>query len=386
MRNRLAVAILAMGALVGSLTLATPANAEKHGPPPQPLHQEPDGHWTPYELPKDTPSGPDTTTYTIVAGDWLSRIAEKHLGNWKLWPQIWEKNLWIKDSHWIYPGDKIVIVGAKGEGGGDGRSGAGASAGDRGGAKFDGATGGREGAEGDLESASLVGEPILIGTEDDIYCFGYLDSENEMFPRQIAGAEGLIFKVDFATDDIIFIDGGSQEGVKAGDEFFVVDHTSEIRHPKTGELLGQFVKYSGRVKVLCVQESSATAEIITSCDSVRVGSYLKPFQPIPIPIARKTPPRGRCDPSSHKTSGTIIYVKDEIESFGQDHVVLLDLGARDGIKPGDFLSVFLPSEDERIPRTMLGEIGVLSVGKDYSTAKILDSRQEFWIGVSAELK
>ena len=380
-RKRTAVLIVAMGGLLGLAMFASPVAAEKHGPPPQPLHQAADGHYTAWEAPTEVPTGSDVTIHTVVAGDWLSKIAQQYLGDWKLWPQIWEQNLWIKDSHWIYPGDKLVVKGARGSGdsGASTTAGGTGEAGERPAATA--GAGGKEGAEGKLETASLAGEPILIGTEDDIYCFGYVDDQGEKFPRQILIAEETSEKIENNTGDIVFIDGGSQDGVKGGDEFFIVDPIERVKG-HGGD--GTWIQYKGRLKVLCAQERTATAEITFACDGVRIGSWLKPFAPIPVPIARRTPLRTRCDPSSNKPAGEIVRAKLGAISFGQDHMIVVDLGSKDGIKPGDFLTVFETSKDERLPRRVFGELGVLTVSERFATAKVLDSRQEMWVGLGVE--
>ena len=33
----------------------------------------------------------------------------EHLGDPYLWPQIWERNQYVLDAHWIYPGDPLVL-------------------------------------------------------------------------------------------------------------------------------------------------------------------------------------------------------------------------------------------------------------------------------------
>src|SRR4029079_1502691 len=74
--------------------------------PPRDLHLVGD-HWTPWNPPTEFPEG--AKVYTIVRGDTLWDLAAKNLGNPYLWPQIWEKNQYILDAHWIYPCAALVL-------------------------------------------------------------------------------------------------------------------------------------------------------------------------------------------------------------------------------------------------------------------------------------
>ncbi|MDH7500630.1 MAG: LysM peptidoglycan-binding domain-containing protein, partial [candidate division NC10 bacterium] len=56
----------------------------------------------------------DQGIYSVRKGDTLWHISRIHLQNPRLWPQIWEKNKYIKNPHLIYPGDPISLPG-KGE-------------------------------------------------------------------------------------------------------------------------------------------------------------------------------------------------------------------------------------------------------------------------------
>ena len=61
-------------------------------------------HWTPWDPPQAT-----AESYLIQRGDTLWDLSSKWLGDPHLWPQVWDQNRYVLDSHWIYPGDPLAI-------------------------------------------------------------------------------------------------------------------------------------------------------------------------------------------------------------------------------------------------------------------------------------
>lgn len=49
------------------------------------------------------------TTYTVVAGDNLSSIAQRAYGNATYWSEIWKVNNWIVNPNYLLPGWKITL-------------------------------------------------------------------------------------------------------------------------------------------------------------------------------------------------------------------------------------------------------------------------------------
>jgi hypothetical protein len=365
---RATVALLAV--LVGPVVTAEQAV----NPPPQPLHLVGD-HWTPYDPPTEFP--PDANVYIIQPGDTLWDLAAKSLGNPYLWPQIWEQNQYIRDAHWIYPGDPLVIGVKAAEVP----------------ATPEPAT---EAAPAEGERAAVAGageapptealELVPVGSEDDIYCFGYLGPVDEEPQMTVTSAEQLEYQASFFTGDIVYLSHGTAEGVEAGQEYFLIDPAREVRHPATGAVLGRMMRYVGYVRVLCAQEHTATAEVMSSCDEVLVGNWLKPFEAIPIPMAALTEPATRCDLPNDKPKGYIVYAKDDIVAFGQDHVVLLDLGASDDLTPGTVCTIYRDNRVAGAPRIVLGEAAVLTTGDHWASAKIMTSSLPLGVGDRVEVK
>jgi hypothetical protein len=48
--------------------------------------------------------------YTIKKGDTLWAISSRFLNNPFLWPKLWQRNPYITNPHWIYPGNPVQLV------------------------------------------------------------------------------------------------------------------------------------------------------------------------------------------------------------------------------------------------------------------------------------
>ena len=55
------------------------------------------------------PPGDVPETYVVKKGDTLWDIAEHFLDDPFQWPDIWKKNTFINDPHWIYPGQILTF-------------------------------------------------------------------------------------------------------------------------------------------------------------------------------------------------------------------------------------------------------------------------------------
>ena len=127
-----------------------------------------------------------------------------------------------------------------------------------------------------------------------------------------------------------------------------------------------------------------------------------PFDPVPVPLVRRTAPLSSCDPVTGKVSGHIVDDLDPVTAIAKDSVVFLDLGEDDGLMPGDFFSVYRPPVAEREPgehrlgnselptnrgvRIMLGEAAILTTRKKTSVAIITTMRDTMYVGDYVEMK
>lgn len=382
MRVRLAGLVVA-GVLLGTQSLAA---ADR---PPQDLHLV-DGHWTAWNPPQP-PAG--VQVHVIQRGDTLWDLAARFHGDPYLWPQIWERNQYILDAHWIYPGDPLVLGPEV--------------------APVDNLAEGGEEVEPEdtgtpqddvLTSEQAAGDPVPLGGESDIYCTGFIGDLDEKFEHTIIGSEydslgpdldqlpsyGFrgkygrpgTAKYNLSTSDIVYLDGGRARGMTPGSLFTVIQPQRQVIHPVTKQVVGRFYHYLGRIRVLSVQEETAIGEIVHSCDPILVGQQLRTFEPEPVPLGRLGALRPVNYPEAEedlRDNPVILFTQDDLVSIAEDHVVYIDRGEDAEVTPGDMYTIYRKNRDG-LPPIVIGELAVLAVHKSSSLAKVIESRYAVFLG------
>src|SRR5207244_5023880 len=222
--------------------------------PPRDLHRVGD-HWTAYNPPDPSTYPAGAKTYTIKQGDTLWGLAQAQLGNAYLWPQLWESNTWITDAHWIYPGDVVLVEG-------EGVSAAQAVATDTSSTQATTGTAttsstptspaatpeeGMETVGGRtrpfVTKADALGgtlSPVALGTENDLYCYGYIGDPNEPMPNRVAGYEdyeafydkgAIRQELGGSAGDLVLLDGGTATGRNPGDTYIAVAGNDLVYNP-----------------------------------------------------------------------------------------------------------------------------------------------------------
>jgi len=232
-----------------------------------------------------------------------------------------------------------------------------------------------------------VSGPLAIGVETDVYCSGYIGEVGELFPGAVVSAEKEKNQTFFMLGDIVYIDIGERDGIAAGMEFTVVRPSQAVnKWGSVTDVVGRVYRTPGRIRVICAQERSAIAEISYSCMDVQVGDYVMPFEPIPVPLVRRTQVATMCDIPNGKVIGHILETRLGETPVGTDSIVYLDLGEADGLNPGDFLTVFRASGRAEGVRTVLGEASILTTRSRTSVAIITLMTDTMGVGDSVEIK
>lgn len=343
-------------------------------------------HRSKWEYPKEVSLGENGKLHTVAQGDTLWDLAQKYLGNPFAWPQIWELNQWIKDPHWIYPGDPIVV--------------------DLGRAPEAAGTAPEEVAalKPDVKgSYTAKRQPELAYSFQDFVQLPYLVSEGAEAHYSALGAFTVVGntqdKERYMVGDtaVVYLNAGSAQGVKSGDRFVILrTAAAKVAHPDASVKLpmGDVVQQVGVVRVSEVNEKGCMAVVEKSTDGIEPGFRAARFQE---PASMVMPPRTE-DPQIVKVDpalvGRLVYARDaKVNALGAGDLVIVDKGGRDGLKVGDVLTSFRRSTAEaaggdakkaQVPMEAynhyLGQMMVVRVADGSATCRVLRSNQEIVLG------
>jgi len=412
--------------------------------PPRTLRKVGD-HWTPYDPPDPESFAPEATLHMISAGETLWGLADLTYNNPWLWPQLWDENRYITDSHWIYPGDPILVPP---------RPVVVTPVGDRAGVPTEIVPQGQDGApaaaldpmnapetdDPDTLEEALAAETSAVDAtpaaapaapaagaypggvsrstslvdRDEIRCSGYIVEDDSRGDLYIAENDEPLYE-NVALGSLLYLNHGRDDArVVPGAVFSVVQGEGTILHPVSGRTQGNYYRRAGEVRVLKVLEDTALATVTFACDEIRVGDNLVPVETQTVPTrAIPTLDRLRVERSG-KPTGYVIHARDSAVHVATGDMVQVDLGREDGLTPGDFLTAFVEVRADRkhvmpdyhytygnqvyarpdlhdddgresYPDLPVAQLIVVRAGAHTATAKIVYSLREIGVGSMVEV-
>ena len=314
--------------------------------------------------------------HTVVEGDTLWDLSAKYLGSpWK-WTTIWERNRFITNPHYIYPGIEVVIV----------------------------PPGAREFALGQ-EPASASGPaetvaavvPPMEAAKSEVQLVApprvpYLDIKPADFvrageflkeaPNGIGHIEsGQDPKVGFVEGDTVYL--SLRKAIPAGQLLGVYRVRGPIDSPGKRSVTG-YVKYLiGVIQAVPNVDGKATARVRKSFEDLTRDDLISEEIPAYTPV--------RIDPGADGIPSSVITARLTNKELAQGDFIYLDQGSSAGVAVGNVFRLLVPTQavpgvSSSDSGTVLFEVAravVVRTSPDFSTAYVTSSTESFAAGASA---
>jgi hypothetical protein len=267
------------------------------------------------DSPALNPGHPET--YVVQPGDTLWDIASMFLRDPWYWPEIWQINPQVANPHLIYPGDTLSLAYL-----------------DDGSPAIRLTRGPTEGGPVERLSPTVRTQPLeqAISTIPYETLRAFLSQPSVLDPKEVnqlpyivAHPQGLLGSAGHDT----YVRGTD---APEGTVFKIVHPGDALIDPDDGKVVGYQGLYVGMGRVRRSGDP-ATLYLTSTSREASIGDYL--INEADIATANFFPRAPSTD-----VDGRIMSVLDGVSIVGTFQVIVINRGARDGLEPGDVLSVY----------------------------------------------
>ena len=181
----------------------------------------------------------------------------------------------------------------------------------------------------------------------DIYCSGEVTTEAVPHDTYVITGEQSNTRITFDEGDYVYVNKGSNQGVKVGDVFSAVRAVKDpfgIEWTKWEfailKKMGTVWEDEGRVKVIIVRPDTSIGQVEHACDYMQRGDILVPFTERPAPPLKSEAGFDRFTPANGKPLAMVITGKKFQQQVGNNDIIYVNLGNSQGVKIGDYFRIF----------------------------------------------
>ena len=330
------------------------------------------------QAPAETAKSSEGIVHTVVEGDTLWDLSAKYLGSpWK-WTEIWERNRFLTNPHYIYPGIQVVIVPPGPREFALGQEPASASGPA---ATVAAVPPSMEAVQPAVQPVAPPRVPYLDIKPADFVRAGEFLKEAPTGIGHIQGREGSEGRIRRWRHGLPLAPEGDPAGAACSGVYRV---RGPIDSPGKRPVSG-YVKYLiGVIQAVPKVDGQATARVRQSFEDLTRDDLISEEIPAYTPV--------RIDPGADGIPCSVITARYLNKEVAQGDFIYLDQGASAGVAVGNVFRVFVPtgveagSEAYSTPGTVLFEAAravVVRVSPDFSTAYVTSSTESFAAGVSA---
>jgi len=297
--------------------------------------------------------------YIVKKGDTLWDIANYFFKDPEKWLNVWEQNLYITNPDLIYPGNKIWF---------------------------------RTKPQASIPQSNKVKSTVptfhpqpkviikpverLAHTLNKDILLTALNHQDFISPRSEKGVGYVVGakddRLNFAINDIIYLH--ITYPVHIHDDFDIFrtgDAVQSLDHEKT---VGLLIHHLGTVKIISEEKGVYRGLVTQAFREIVRGDRIKPAKSVDTHITPIMP--------KQRFHGRVLYIQNNGTAAGQNQIIGVNLGLKDGVRNGMLLSIYRPGrsiEDTTkettltLPEENIARIIIMKAQRDASLALVTRS-------------
>ena len=172
-------------------------------------------------------------------------------------------------------------------------------------------------------------------------------------------------KTLFGPGDPVVVKGGTAQGIKAGQDYYVRRVVSDqFARPASDKLKTYSIHTAGWIHIDDAQNDTSIGSIVKACDGIQEGDYIEPYVKPALPTETLG---GEPD---YANPGHLVLGDDRRQMGGTGDLMVVDRGSDHGLKAGQRFTIFRPTGGGSGPIAKIGEATAMVVNPDTTVVRI----------------